>query len=108
MDRVVEQDRIHRILQIDRRNCGFIGGCAFAVFAEPVLPRVDDFDVSGNKILGKMYYSIHARAPSVYWLSDDAPTYSAMGWKKETSLEVLDVDPGHSQGLCGEESVKCH
>jgi len=65
MDRVVEQDRIHRILRIDRRNCVFIGGCAFAVFDEPVLPRVDDFDVSGNKILGKMYYGIHARAHSM-------------------------------------------
>jgi len=47
-------------------------------------------------------------APSVYWLSDDAPTYSEIGWKKEVSFDVLDVDPGHSQGTCGEESVKCH
>jgi len=47
-------------------------------------------------------------APSVYWLSDDAPTYSETGWKKEISFDVLDVDPGHSQGTCGEESVKCH
>ena len=47
-------------------------------------------------------------APSVYWLSDDAPTYSETGWKKEISFDVLDVDPGHSQGSCGEESVKCH
>jgi len=47
-------------------------------------------------------------APSVYWLSDDAPTYSETGWKKEVSFDVLDVDPGHSQGTCGEESVKCH
>lgn len=47
-------------------------------------------------------------APSVYWLNDGAPTYSSTGWKKETSFEVLSVDPGHSQGSCGEESVKCH
>jgi len=47
-------------------------------------------------------------APSVYWLSDDAPTYSETGWKKEISFDVLDVDPGHSLGTCGEESVKCH
>ena len=47
-------------------------------------------------------------APSVYWLSVDAPTYSDIDWKKETSFDVLDVDPSHSQGSCGEESVKCH
>ena len=47
-------------------------------------------------------------APSVYWLSGDAPTYSDTGWKKETSFDVLDVDPGHSQGSCGEESTGCH
>lgn len=47
-------------------------------------------------------------APSVYWLTDDVPTYSTTGWKKETSFDVLDVDPGHSQGSCGEESAKCH
>jgi hypothetical protein len=46
--------------------------------------------------------------PSVYWLSGDAPNYSETGWKKEISFDVLDVDPGHSQGTCGEESVKCH
>ena len=47
-------------------------------------------------------------APLVYWLSGDAPTYSAIGWKKETSFDVLDVDPGHSQGTCGEVSTGCH
>ncbi len=46
--------------------------------------------------------------PSVYWLNDETPMYSATGWKKQTSFEVLDVDPGHSQGSCGEESAKCH
>jgi hypothetical protein len=46
--------------------------------------------------------------PSVYWLSGDVPTYSDIGWKKETSFDVLDVDPGHSQGSCGEESTGCH
>lgn len=47
-------------------------------------------------------------APSVYWLSGGAPTYSTNGWKLHTSFEVLNVDPGHSQGSCGEESVACH
>ena len=47
-------------------------------------------------------------SPSVYWLSGDAPKYSETDWTKEISFDVLDVDPGHSQGSCGEESVKCH
>ena len=47
-------------------------------------------------------------SPSVYWLKDDTPTYTSIGWSKETSFDVLDVDPGHRQGSCGEESVKCH
>ena len=47
-------------------------------------------------------------SPSVYWLSGDAPKYSPTEWRKETYLEVLDVEPGHTQGSCGEESVKCH
>jgi hypothetical protein len=47
-------------------------------------------------------------SPSVYWLSNGSPKYSATQWKLETSFEVLDVDPGHSQGSCGEASVICH
>ncbi|MBT6604380.1 hypothetical protein HOB36_04745 [Candidatus Bathyarchaeota archaeon] len=47
-------------------------------------------------------------SPSVYWMSDGAPKYSDTQWRLETSFEVLDVDPGHSQGSCGEESVACH
>jgi len=51
---------------------------------------------------------ILADARAVYWLSGDAPTYSETGWRKEISFDVFYVDPGHSQGNCGEESVKCH
>jgi hypothetical protein len=47
-------------------------------------------------------------SPSVYWLKDDTPTYSSLGWSRETSFDVLDVDPGHTLGSCGEQSTACH
>jgi hypothetical protein len=62
-----------------------------------------DVEIALPDTPGKWYIS-----PSVYWINGDTPTYSTTGWKKDTSFDVLNVDPGHSQGSCGEESVKCH
>jgi hypothetical protein len=123
---VLSVDRIiYAYMFKERINCTFSVNYSFPGPTETVFLVLDTDQIT---VLGYKELSLEGRgiatvkieiplpeesgkwsiSPSVYWLNDDTPTYSSAEWKKETSFDVLDVDPGHSQGSCGEASVICH
>jgi len=92
-------DVVFTVLDSDQRTVlGFMELTLEGDGTEKLLVEIESCGVPGK-------WAVY---PSVYWLEDSTPTYSADGWTKLGTINVIDGTPGHTQDSCSEESAICH